>query len=56
MSKAYHSTREAKKKPLLSHKEKKALKLERKRAAEHAAAEIKIVKGNLKPTNPSSQT
>jgi hypothetical protein len=47
MSKAYHSTKEGKKKPLHSIKEKKALKLERKRAAEHVNPEIKVVKGAI---------
>ena len=47
MSKAYHSTKEGKKKALHTLKEKKELKLERKRAAEHVNPEIKIVKGAI---------
>jgi len=49
MSHVRHSTKEAKKKPLHSIKEKKAIKLERKRAVEHEAPEVKVVKGTLNP-------
>jgi hypothetical protein len=47
MSKAFHSSKEGKKKPLHTIKEKKALKLERKRAAEHMTPEIKVIKGAI---------
>lgn len=49
MSHSHHSTHESKKKALHSPKEKKAMKLEKKRAAEHSTPEIKVVKGNLNP-------
>jgi hypothetical protein len=51
MSKSHHATHEAKKKPLMTPKAKKAQKLEKRRAAEHQAPEIKIVHGSLKPTS-----
>jgi hypothetical protein len=49
MSHIRHSTKETKKKPVLSLKEKKALKLERKRAGEHETPEIKVIQGTLNP-------
>lgn len=53
MSHSRHSTHEAKKKPLHTAKEKKAMKLEKKRAAEHSTPEVKVVKGALNPTATS---
>lgn len=53
MSHAHHSTHEFKKKAAHTPKEKRALKLEKKRAAEHANPEIKIVKGTLNPPTAS---
>lgn len=47
MSHAHHSLREYKKKARHSPQEKRALKLEKKRAAENPHAEIKLVKGVL---------
>jgi hypothetical protein len=49
MSHSHHSTKETRKKPLHTPKEKRAIKLEKKRAAEHSTPEIKIVKGTLNP-------
>ena len=49
MSHSHHSTHEDKKKALHTLKEKKAMKLEKKRAAEHSNPEIKVVKGTLNP-------
>ena len=53
MSHAHRSPKEDKKKPQHSPKEKRAMKLEKKRASENPASEIRIVKGVL---NPSSAT
>jgi hypothetical protein len=49
MSHTHHSTREDKKKAQHSPKEKRAMKLEKKRASENPNPEIKIVKGVLNP-------
>lgn len=49
MSHAHHAAKESKKKPQHSLKEKRAMKLEKKRAAENSNPEIKIVKGALNP-------
>lgn len=49
MSHSHHSTKEGKKKALHTPKEKRAMKLEKKRAAEHSTPEIKVVKGTLNP-------
>jgi hypothetical protein len=49
MSHAHHSSREGKKKALHSAKEKRAMKLDKKRAAENSNPEIKVVKGTLNP-------
>lgn len=53
MSHAHHSTHESKKKAAHTPKEKRAMKLEKKRAAEHSNPEIKIVKGSLNPPTAS---
>lgn len=49
MSHIRHSTKETRKKPMHTPQEKRAMKLEKKRAAEHSSPEIKIVKGILNP-------
>lgn len=49
MSHAHHSSKESKKKPQHSPKEKRAMKLEKKRAAENPNPEIKVVKSVLNP-------
>lgn len=49
MSHSHHSTKENKKKALHSPKEKRAMKLEKKRATEHSNPEIKVIKGTLNP-------
>jgi hypothetical protein len=53
MSHTHHTTKEGKKKALHTPKEKRALKLEKKRAAEHSNPEIKVVKGTLNPPTAS---
>ena len=53
MSHSHHSTHENKKKAQHTPKEKRVMKLEKKRAAEHSNSEIKIVKGALNPPTAS---
>lgn len=50
MSHAHHVSKENKKKPQHTLKEKRAMKLEKKRASETSNPEIKVVKGILNPT------
>ena len=49
MSHAHHASKENRKKPQHTPKEKRAIKLAKKRAAEQASPEIKVVKGTLNP-------
>jgi hypothetical protein len=50
MSHTHHSNRENKKKALHTPKEKRAMKLDKKRAAEHSNPEVRIIKGVLNPS------
>lgn len=50
MSHTHHSNRENKKKALHTPKEKRAMKLDKKRAAEHSNPEVRIIKGALNPS------
>jgi len=50
MSHAHHVSKENKKKPQHTLKEKRVMKLEKKRASDNSNPEIKIVKGTLNPS------
>lgn len=50
MSHTHHANRENKKKALHTPKEKQAMKLDKKQAAEHSNPEVRIIKGALNPS------